>query len=89
MFINTELVETRNVLPMIWYVLNPSFEMYRIFPGPHQRLTSRRNVGNMAAEQLMMIGRALWLSVNRKGKGSPVHAFKVHLGVKRYKVTHS
>jgi len=63
---------------MLWYVLNPSFEMYRISLGPHQRRTSRRNVGNMAAEQLMMIGRALWLSVNRKGKSSPVHAFKEH-----------
>jgi len=52
--------------------------MYRISLGPHQRRTSRRNVGNMAAEQLMMIGRALWLSVNRKGKSSPVHAFKEH-----------
>lgn len=64
---------------MISYVLNPSFELYRISPGPHQRRTARRNVDNMAAEQQqLMIGPALWLSVNRKGKGSPVHAFKEH-----------
>jgi hypothetical protein len=63
---------------MIWYVLNPSFELYRISPGPHQRRTARRNADNMAAEQLLMIGPALWLLVNHKGKGSPVHAFKEH-----------
>jgi hypothetical protein len=60
---------------MRWWVLNPSFELYRISPGPHQRLTARRNLDNVAAEQLLMIGPALWLSVNRKGKGSPIHAF--------------
>jgi len=76
MFNNTELAETRNVLPMRWQVLNPSFELYKISPGPHQRRSARRNVDNMAAEQLLMIGPALQLSVNRKGKGSPVHAFK-------------
>lgn len=59
MLINTELAETRNVLPMRWQVLNPSFELYRISSGPHQRRSARRNVDNMAAEKLLMIGPAL------------------------------
>jgi hypothetical protein len=35
---------------MTWHVLNPSFEPYRISPGPQQRRTTRRNVDNMAAD---------------------------------------
>jgi hypothetical protein len=50
MFINTELTEIKSELPMTWYVLNPSFEQYRISSGPHQRWTARRNVDNMAAD---------------------------------------
>ena len=77
------------MLPMIWYVLNPLFELHRISPSPHLRWTARRHVDNMAAEQLPIIGPGLWLSVNRKGKGSSVHSFKEYCGVKRYKSTRS